>query len=129
MIVVYYGSSSRPSRQAVAWFEEYRMQISQKRIEQITRADLVHILSISENGFLDIIKSAKGSGTRIHKVRNYISILNFDEAVDCLMEHTDVLRVPIIFDKQRLVIGYHPDSIRVFIAKEYRRSKGFQNIL
>ncbi|MFK4897399.1 ArsC/Spx/MgsR family protein [Lactococcus petauri] len=129
MINVYCGRSSRTSRQAVAWFRDYEIQISKKRIEQITREDLVHILSISENGFTDIIKSAKGSETRIHKVSKYISVLNFNEAVDCLMEHLEVLRVPIIFDRQRLVIGYHPESIRVFTAKEYRRSKGIQNIL
>ncbi|MFR1820984.1 MAG: ArsC/Spx/MgsR family protein [Lactococcus petauri] len=129
MISVYCGRSSRTSRQAVAWFEEYKIQISKKRIEQITREDLVHILSISENGFPDIIKSAKGSGTRIHKVRKYISVLNFGEAVDYLMEYQDVLRVPLIFDEQKLVIGYNPESIRIFTAKDYRRSKGFQNIL
>lgn len=129
MISVYCGRSSRTSRQAVAWFEEYKIQISKKRIEQITRKDLVHILSISENGFPDIIKSAKGSGTRIHKVRDYMSVLNFDEAIDCLMEYQDVLKVPIIFDEHRLVIGYNPESIRIFTVKEYRRSKGLQNIL
>lgn len=129
MIVVYCGRSSRTSRQAVSWFKEYKIQISKKRIEQITREDLVHILSITENGFSDVIKSAKGSGTRIHKVRNYISILNFDEAVDCLMENQDILKVPLIFDEQKLVIGYNPESIRIFTAKEYRRSKGSQNIL
>lgn len=129
MIIVYCGRSSRTSRQAVAWFEQYKIQFSKKRIEQITRKDLVHILSISENGFPDILKSAKGSGTRIYTLRERISHLNFEEAVDCLMDHLEILKVPIIFDKQRLVIGYNPESIRAFTKKEYRRSKGVQNIL
>lgn len=129
MITVYSGRSSRTSRQAVAWFEEYKIQFSKKKIDQMTRADLVHILSISEKGFSDILKNAQGSGTRIHKARNYISVLNFDEAIDFLMSHLEILRVPIIFDKQRLVIGYNPESIRVFTLKEYRKCKGGQHTL
>lgn len=129
MIVLYCGVSSRTSRQAAAWFNDYEIKVKKKRIEQISRADLKHILSLSENGFSDILKSSRGSGTRSHALREYIKLSSFDEAVDCLMEHLDILKVPIIFDEHRLIIGYNPESIRMFLTKEYRRSKMLQNRL
>lgn len=129
MIILYCGVSSRTSRQAIAWFDDYEIEIERKRIEQISRADLVHILSLSENGFSDILKSARGSGTRIHTVREKIKNLNFDQAVDCLMHHQDILKVPIIFDDHSLIVGYNSESIRTFLTKEYRRNERLQNKL
>lgn len=129
MIILYYGVSSRMSRQAIAWLSDYEIEVKQKRIEQISRKDLKHILLLSENGFQDILKSARGNGTRIHAVREQLNFLSFEKALDCLMEHQDILRVPIIFDERRLVIGYNSESIRTFITKEYRKSERYQNKL
>lgn len=129
MIIMYYGVSSRTSRQADAWFSEYKIKIKKKRIELINRSDLLHILSLSENGFSDILKSSRGSGTRIHKVREIIKHSNFEEAVDCLINHQDIIKVPIIFDDQSLVVGYNNESIRTFIPKNYRKSERFQSKL
>lgn len=129
MIILYYGVSSRMSRQAIAWLSDYEIEVKQKRIEQISRKDLKHILLLSENGFQDILKSARGDGTRIHAVREQLNFLSFEKALDCLMEHQDILRVPIIFDERRLVIGYNSESIRTFITKEYRKSERYQNKL
>lgn len=129
MIILYYGVSSRMSRQAIAWLSDYEIEVKQKRIEQISRKDLKHILLLSENGFQDILKSARGDGTRIHAVREQLNFLSFEKALDCLMEHQDILRVPIIFDERRIVIGYNSESIRTFITKEYRKSERYQNKL
>lgn len=129
MINLYCGTSSQTSRQAIAWFDDNKIKIKKKKIEQISRSDLVHILKLSENGFFDILKSSQGSGTRVHALREHIKYSNFNEAVDCLMEHLDILRVPIIFDENRLIIGYNPESIRTFVPKEHRRNKILQNKL
>ncbi|MDC0827027.1 ArsC/Spx/MgsR family protein [Lactococcus petauri] len=129
MIILYYGVSSRTSRQAIAWLNDYKIEVKKKRIEQISRKDLKHILLLSENGFPDILKSARGKGTRIHTIREQIKFSSFEKALDCLMSHQDILKVPIIFDEQRLVIGYNSESIRTFITREYRKSERYQNRL
>lgn len=129
MINLYCGTSSRTSRQAIAWFDDNKIKFKEKRIEQISQRDLVHILRLSENGFFDILKSAQGSGTRVHTIREHIKYSNFNEAIDYLMEHLDILRVPIIFDEHRLIVGYNSEAIRTFIPKEYRKNKMLQNKL
>lgn len=126
MIILYYSVRSRTSRQAIAWLNDYNINVSKKRIEQISRKDLKHILSLSENGIPDVLKSVRGTGTRIHTIRELIKHLNFEEAIDCLMEHLDILKVPIVFDEKRLVIGYNSESLRTFITKEYRKSERAQ---
>lgn len=129
MIILYYCVSSRTSRQAIAWLNEHKVEVKKKRIEQITRKDLKHILLLSENGFPDILKSSRGKGARFHTIREQIKFSSFEKALDCLMSHQDILKVPIIFDEQRLVIGYNSESIRTFITKEYRKSERYQNRL
>ncbi|MFK4899224.1 ArsC/Spx/MgsR family protein [Lactococcus petauri] len=126
MITLYYSVRSRTSRQAIAWLNDYNINVSKKRIEQISRKDLKHILSLSENGIPDVLKSVRGTGTRIHTIRELIKHLNFEEAIDCLLEHLDILKVPIVFDEKRLVIGYNSESLRTFITKEYRKSERAQ---
>lgn len=126
MVTLYCSVSSKTSRQAISWFENYEVKVVNRRVERITRSDLMHILSLTENGFLDILKKASGSGTRINKIRQSLQLLNFNQAVDLLLENTDVIKVPIVFDEKKLVIGYNSESIRVFISKEYRK-KSYPN--
>lgn len=123
MIILYCSVSSRTSRQAMAWFKAHHIPITKKRAEKITRADIVHILSLSENGFSDILKKATGTGTRIHRITQYLEVSNFEQALDCIMENKDILKVPLIFDQKKLVIGYHSERIRVFLPQDYRKSE------
>lgn len=105
----------------MAWFKAHHIPITKKRTEKITRADIVHILSLSENGFSDILK--KATGTRIHWITQYLEVSNFEQALDCIMENKDILKVPLIFDQKKLMIGYHQERIRVFLPQDYRKSE------
>lgn len=127
MIVLYYNVSSKTSRQAISWFDDYKIEVTQKRVEKLVRNDLIFILSLTENGFSDILKKSTGPETRIHKMRQSLKQVNFNEAVEILLENTDIVKVPIIFDDKKLVIGYNSESIRVFIEKEYRRRYMHEN--
>jgi regulatory protein spx len=123
MVILYYSRSSKTSRQSIAWFEGLGIKFKGKRIENITKQDLVHILSLSEDGFPDLLKRATGRRLHINEVKNYINSSSFNDAVDYLLENTDVIKVPIIFDEHKLVIGYNTESIRVFVTREHRKGK------
>lgn len=121
MITAYYGASSKTSRQALAWFKNLEIEVTRKRIDHITRRDLVHILSLSENGFSDLLKRRTGSRIHISEVLKQINQSSFEEAVDYLLENMDVIKVPIIFDEKKLLIGYNMESIRMFVPREQRK--------
>ncbi|MFQ6324169.1 ArsC/Spx/MgsR family protein [Lactococcus garvieae] len=46
-------------------------------------------------------------------------ILN--EAINYIKVNPDFLRSPIIIEKDKVLIGYNPEQIRMFLPKEYRR--------
>lgn len=121
MIILCYDTSSRASRQAISWFEYYGIKVHKRRVEQISKGELKHILSLSETGFPEILKKPTGTGTRIHTVNQKLHNMGFEEAIDLILENKDILKVPLIFDDYRLAIGYNTDTIRTFIAKEHRR--------
>lgn len=123
MVILYYGKSSSTSRQAVAWFEDLGIEFIKKRIEHISRKDLIRILSLSENGFPDLLKRATGKRIQINEVKKHLNQSSFDEAVDYLLENMDIIKVPIIFDEHKLLIGYNMESIRMFITKDHRKGK------
>ncbi|WP_285119996.1 ArsC/Spx/MgsR family protein [Lactococcus petauri] len=85
------------------------VKAKRKRINSITRSELIHILSLTDNGFHDILKKKWE--------KNNIQLINFNEGINYILENTDLLRSPIIFDEKKLLIGYNSDEIRVFIPK------------
>ena len=120
MITFYYDISVVSCKQAVQWFEEYKIEINKKRIERISKKDLIRILSLSENGFHDVLKSLNKSGARLTEQVKIIERLGFADAIDFVVSHTNVLRTPIVMDEHKLVIGYNAENMRVFLSREYR---------
>ena len=108
-------------RKAINWFDEQEIKISRKNIKDISRADLINALSLSSNGFLDLLKNVNQSKTSIQFMIQKLLTLSFDEGIDFLLEYPELLKVPLILDNHKLIIGYNVDEIRTFIPKQYRK--------
>lgn len=121
LITCYYTTSNTSCRKAEAWFENNGIEVSMKRVEHISRADLLHILSLSENGFRDLLRGIGRTGSKFDRLINMIKTMKFNEAVDCILSSNELLRVPIIFDEKKLVVGFNLDEIRAFLPRDYRR--------
>lgn len=113
MIRFYYNRSSSSCKKAENWFEKYGIKIK-KRIEQLSRADLVHALSLSDEGFKDILKNPSISAGNLKKD---IFSMSFDEGVDYILTHTEVVKIPLILSSNKMVLGYNSESIRVFVTR------------
>lgn len=83
------------------------IEISTKRIQNITREELLHALYLSERGFTDILKGKGKAGSDIEKMKNKIRQMDFSEAVDFILVHTELIKVPIILDENKLMIGFN----------------------
>lgn len=92
-----------------------------KRVEHISRADLLHILTLSENGFRDLLRGIGRTGSRFDRLLSMIQTMKFNEALDYVVSYNELLRVPIIFDEKKLVVGFNLDEIRAFLPRDYRR--------
>lgn len=121
MIKIYYRSGCGSSKRAFSWFEKYNLQVKKYQISQITKADLIKLLQLSDQGFKDIIKKSSRSSLEVKKALEYMECLNFNEALDFLLTHSYILQTPIILKGERHLIGYNEDEIRIFLTKNYRR--------
>lgn len=86
----------------------------------MTREELMHIVSLSEFGFAELIvrKTARATNARA-----FIMKLSFNQAIDFLLENPTFLRSPLIVGDTKLQIGYNDQEIRQFIPREKRKLK------
>lgn len=88
-------------------------------MDSITSRELIHILSLTDNGFYDILKKSGSKDSQTEERKRSIQLMKFNEGIKFILENTDLLRSPIIFDEKKLIIGYNSDEIRVFLPKKY----------
>lgn len=47
--------------------------------------------------------------------------MDFNDTVDFILKHTELLKTPILIDKNKLMIGFNAEDIRKFIPKNRRK--------
>lgn len=113
----------------MAWFESRNIDFCKKRIDRIGKDDLVYLLSLSENGFADILKNPKKARKNYLEQLQYLEGLNFNRSIDFLTKHTHLLKVPLICERKKLMIGYNEENIRMFLSKKHRDLELSLNVL
>ncbi|WP_407350381.1 ArsC/Spx/MgsR family protein [Lactococcus garvieae] len=121
MITLYYSLSSTSSKQAMNWFKSRDMKICKKRGYDISREDILRVLSLSETGFSEFLKSRGNTGRETQEKLAFVESLSFSEAIDYVLAHPEIIRLPITFDDKRLLVGFNGEEIRQFIPKAYRK--------
>ncbi|WP_061412387.1 ArsC/Spx/MgsR family protein [Lactococcus sp. DD01] len=129
MIILYYSVSSTSSIQALSWFENREIEVHKKKIKNICKTDLIHCLSLSSDGFLTILKNPNKARSEYLEQLKSLDKLNFDQAVEFILEHSHLLRVPLILDDNKLLVGYNQEEIRTFLSTEYRFVELSQGVL
>lgn len=120
MITLYCKTGNGSCWRARKWFKEHDIEPLERRIEYISREDLIHALSLTENGLSDLLKWPSRSTLQMRAQLNRIQIMKFEESINFILAHPDVLRTPIIIDEHKLVVGYHSERMRIFLSREYR---------
>ncbi|MEY8500353.1 Spx/MgsR family RNA polymerase-binding regulatory protein [Enterococcus avium] len=122
MIVLYTHSNNRSFRNALEWFKTKDIPIKVRKIRKansITKQELLHILSLTEKGFEDILSSKSGI---YNKLRIDSQNFSTNELLNLIMENPSLLRTPLITEKKKLLIGYNDTEIRCFVPKRNRYS-------
>lgn len=86
----------------------------------MSREDLFNLLKLSDGGLKEIVKRSWKCGSEVKESLKYMERLSFNEALDFLLSHPNVLQTPIIMEEPNYLIGYNEDEIRKFLPKEYR---------
>lgn len=123
MVTFYYNTSNSSCRMAEQWFKDHQIKIKMKRIKNITKEELIHVLSLSESGLPDLLKKERYFGKEYVSQRDLLYDMNFDTAIDYLLNHKNMIASPIIFEESKLLVGFNSDDIRKFIPTLFRRQQ------
>lgn len=120
MVTLYTSPSCTSCRKAKAWLEQHNLPYQERNIfaKPLTKAEILHVLSLTENGTEDIIS------TRSRAFKNLqikIDNLSIAQLLDLISKNPSLLRRPIILDDRRLQVGYNEDEIRRFLPRAVRR--------
>lgn len=122
LIRLYYRNGCVSSQRAIEWFNKHDIEIFEKDIHQLSRQELVNILSYTSNGFSDIVKKYTKSSFENKLKLDTLRDMTFSEAITFLESNTDLLQDPIITERNKVLIGYNSEQIRMFLPKGYRNS-------
>lgn len=121
MTKLYHRISCSSSQKIFLWFKKYNVSVETYTIRSITKVDLINVLSLTNEGIVEIIKQRNQSNEEVKEKLKRLEEMNFNDAIDYLLQNTDLLRTPITLDKNKYMIGYHVEEIRKFMPKEYRK--------
>ena len=85
--------------------------------DNINREELLKILSLTEEGFEEIISKRSRAYKRLKIDFENISV---NELLDLIEKNRTLLRRPLILDERRLQVGYNEDDIRKFLPRNVR---------
>ena len=119
MIKVYTSPSCSSCKKVKKWFMDNDIPFIEKNIFGPTfkEKDLYDILSKTENGTEDIISTR----SKIILENNIdVESMSVKQLVDFVLKNPSVMKRPIIVDDHKMVVGYNPDDISVFIPQAKR---------
>ena len=122
MITLFLSPSCTSCRKAKAWLEKHKVPFEEHNImtSPLTRKELQHILSLTENGTDDIISTRSKI---FQKLNLDVESLSISELLRLIEENPSLLRRPIILEDKRMQIGFNEDEIRAFLPRGYRKQE------
>lgn len=120
MIKIYTVISCSSCKKAKEWMDNYDLPFEEVNLlnDEISKEDLLKILSLTENGTEDIISRRSRAYQRLNIDFDKISM---NELVQLIEENRTLLRRPLILDDKRLQVGYNEDDIRKFLPRKIRK--------
>ena len=126
MIHLYYRERCTSSTKVIQWFKKYGLDFQRKPMGQITREEIITALASTDKGISDLVKHpSHGSEEDGAKIR-LMQSMSLNEAINYLKVNPNLLRSPIIIEKEKVLIGYNPEQIRIFLPQAYRRKSLFR---
>lgn len=128
MIRLYYRQRCTSSLKAIQWFKSYGIEICIRSSGQISREELIIALSSTDKGFTDLLKHPNHlNDEEMSKIR-LLKTMTINQGIDFIKVNPQLLRSPIIIERNKVLIGYNPDQIRMFLPKVYRRKSLLRSV-
>lgn len=119
MVILYTSPKCISCRKARAWLEEYQISYIERNIlsEPITINEIKNILRLTDDGTDEIISTR----SKVFKKLNVnIEVLSLNELYEIIKNNPSLLRIPLLLDEKKLLVGYDKDEIRKFLPRKIR---------
>lgn len=119
MITIYTISSCTSCKKAKTWLNSHKLPYKEQNIgkEPLTKAEIIDILSKTENGVDSIISS---KNRYVKALDLDVNDLSLNQVIDLIQDNPRILKSPILVDNKRLQVGYKEDDIRIFLPRAVR---------
>ncbi|USI64671.1 Spx/MgsR family RNA polymerase-binding regulatory protein [Lactococcus petauri] len=119
MIKIYLSKSNITSRKVKDWLTAQGLEFEEIDWHKygMTRSDFYKILSLTENGTEEIISQRSHIYPDFYKA---LPALTLADVFSWVCSHRSLLRLPLILDERRLLVGYSSDQIRIFLTRQTR---------
>lgn len=110
------------SRKAKEWLMEHSIEFEEVNWQRqgMTSRDFYKLLSLTENGTDEIISQRSSVYPSFSE---NLPHLKLSDVFSWVYSNRSLLRLPLIMDEKRLLVGYNSDEIRRFIPREARDLK------
>ncbi len=118
-VTLYTSTGCTSSRKARAWLEDNHIPFIERNLDtdRLSRAEVQHLLVLSERGFDDILSVRSKAYLRLGITTDELTTV---QMINLIIREPHLLRRPIIVDERRVQIGFHPDEIRRFLPRDVR---------
>lgn len=99
------------------WLEFYALPYKIIAFNTLTSNDLKHILSLTSRGFEEVMISKQYAKNHNIPMEFNFNSITTKEMINIIVNNQDLLKSPIVFDKNNLSVGYNLEKLQRFIPK------------
>ena len=99
--------------------QNWGQEIHEVTSENLSPQLLVEVLRWTQGGFDDIVVNHPQS-MELKALKKQCYTLQFNQALEFIMSHPELLRTPIILENDKLLVGYNEEEIRAFIPRLFK---------
>lgn len=127
MLYIYCRQRCISSPKAIQRLTKYRIEFIVKSSGLISREELITVLTSTDNGLDDLLRyPSKVKEEDLSKLL-LIQKMPLNQAIDYIKVNPNLLKSPIMIEKNKVLIGYDPEQIRMFLPQKYRRKLLFRS--
>lgn len=127
MIKIYKNRSDAQYSRVTRWLEGFHLPYKVISQTGLLHEDLKHILHLTDGGFEEILVSKEKAPKIYEMVPENFYEMRVDEVIHYLLTHQKLLKSPLAFDENHLLVGYNSEKIRVFVPRVRGKLVGRMN--